>query len=731
MIRKPEVLAPAGSFEALKEAVNSGADAVYLAGSAFGARAYADNFNEEKLCEGIDYAHLYGVKVYLTVNTLIKEDELTEKLYDFIKPYYLHGLDAVLVQDLGAAGFLKKHFPDLPLHASTQMTVTGINGVKLLEEFGFERVVTARELSLYEVKDIIRNCKAEIECFVHGAMCYCYSGQCLLSSIIGGRSGNRGRCAQPCRLPYRLNKEKNPRHYMSLRDMNSITILPELIEAGVASLKIEGRMKNPEYAGIIAGIYRKYVDIYCDLRNRGLSPREARKRFCIEKSDMEILSRYYIRSNSGTGYYKERNGRDMITPDNPGYTSDRAFFEKIEKQRANLKRKLSINGFFEGHMGEPASFTAYNDTFAGCGVSENPMSEALSRPLTSKELEGRLKKTGQTAFEFETIDFSLGENTYLDIKSINALRRDALHQLERQIVESYHREDKSVHPETSIKNLELEKYDKPGITALVRNKMQFDFCLERNVESIYPEVELWSGVGGSISDMAELCQSRGIRLIPAMPFVLREEDLNHFREDLDLCQVERADGVLVRNLEEIAFFKKNYPGLPLIADSGVYTWNRNARETLKELGIQYDTVPLELNRNELRRRGLAGSELVIYGYLPLMVTAQCLKKNSSGCTKTPGIFGLCDRYNNIFKVENVCQYCHNVIYNSLPLSLLAEEGFIGGSGLRSVRLCFLDEDYSEMKAVFEALSSDNSGDTRTKKLTGDRYTRGHFARGVE
>ena len=336
--RAAELLAPAGSFESMKAAVAAGADAVYIGGSRFGARAYADNLDEEKMLEAIDYAHLHGVSLYMTVNTLVKEKEL-DGLYDYIAPYYERGLDAVIVQDLGVLSAVRRWFPDMSVHASTQMTVTGVDGARLLKEMGVSRVVTARELSLGELRAIHENVDIEIESFVHGALCYCYSGQCLLSSLIGGRSGNRGRCAQPCRLPYdvkellesgkeaeaergqeqgrkktfgqrsaagkapaeeRYLNGRDERYVMSLKDLCTLDILPDILESGVYSLKIEGRMKSPRYTAGVVSIYRKYVDLYL---------KEGRGGYRVDDRDRQILLELFDRGGHTEGYYRKHNGK--------------------------------------------------------------------------------------------------------------------------------------------------------------------------------------------------------------------------------------------------------------------------------------------------------------------------------------------------------------------------------------------------------------------------------------
>ena len=272
--RKWELLAPAGSYESMTAAFAAGADAVYIGGSRFGARAYADNLDQDRMCQAIDYAHLHGRRIYMTVNTLFKEQELKE-LYPYLLPFAVQGLDGVIVQDLGAMALIRECFPDLAVHASTQMTITGAYGARRLKELGAKRIVTARELSLEEIRFIHRQTGMEIECFIHGALCYCYSGQCLMSSLIGGRSGNRGRCAQPCRLPYEVKRRgktvnpKDERLVLNLKDLCTLDQLPDILEAGVYSLKIEGRMKSPRYTAGVVSIYRKYLDAYGERGRKG------------------------------------------------------------------------------------------------------------------------------------------------------------------------------------------------------------------------------------------------------------------------------------------------------------------------------------------------------------------------------------------------------------------------------------------------------------------------------
>ena len=351
---KAELLAPAGSYETMEAAIAAGADAVYIGGGRFGARAYADNPGEEQLLRAIDYVHLHGKKLYLTVNTLLKEQELQEELYGYLAPLYREGLDAVIVQDLGVLRFIKQNFPGLPIHASTQMTITGVEGAKLLKEAGAVRVVTARELSLEEIRAIWEATHMEIESFVHGALCYCYSGQCLMSSLIGGRSGNRGRCAQPCRLPYQVwqqNRRLNGRdssYPLSPKDMCTVRLLPQILEAGVCSLKIEGRMKKAEYTAGVVEIYRKYLDRYLS------GDRQPQ----VSREDYQQLLDLYNRDGFHESYYRQRNGKNMMALKNEKNAAqarerkparNEALFERIRREYLEKRcGKASAEDFFCG-----------------------------------------------------------------------------------------------------------------------------------------------------------------------------------------------------------------------------------------------------------------------------------------------------------------------------------------------------------------------------------------------
>lgn len=427
-MKKPELLAPAGDYTCFQAALKAGADAVYIGGQRFGARAYAGNFSDAEVVDALKEAHFYGKRLYLTVNTLLKQNEMGE-LEDFIGPFYEAGLDGVIVQDIGALSLLGTLFPGLELHASTQMTVTDVRGAEFLKQLGVCRVVPARELTLGEIEALCRESGMEVEAFIHGAMCYCYSGQCLFSSLLGGRSGNRGRCAQPCRQPYRILPGQNGQecYPLSLKDMCTIEFIPELIKAGIDSFKIEGRMKKPEYVAGVTSVYRRRIDACLD------SPDGAGK---VSASDMHILSSLYIRSEISGGYYHRHNGREMITLDQPGYAGcDEAVLQNIRS--GILEPELTVPVILEAslHPGRPLRLKAAlagKDIPAAVSVEGQEVQTASKRPLSREDVEKQLRRTGGSGFRAEDIRLDMADNAFLPVKGLNEARRQVLDLLKQK-----------------------------------------------------------------------------------------------------------------------------------------------------------------------------------------------------------------------------------------------------------------------------------------------------------
>ena len=466
--RKVEILAPAGSYESMVAAVNAGANAVYIGGSRFGARAYADNLDEEAMIRAIDFVHLHNCRIYMTVNTLVKEKELPE-LYGYLKPYYEAGLDAVLVQDLGVFSYIREHFPDLPLHISTQMTVTGKYSAADLKRMGAVRVVPARELSLKEIREISEATGLEVETFVHGALCYCYSGQCLFSSLIGGRSGNRGRCAQTCRLPFDVEKGdkvlggKNEKYVLSLKDLCTLDLLPEILEAGVCSLKIEGRMKSPRYTAGVVSIYRKYVDMYLA---------HGRSGYRVDPADRRALLELFDRGGQSEGYYKEHNGRDMVVlKEKPAFREpDQELFDRLDRTYVDAVKKEPIRGTALVSEGKPVRLTVeYTPSLEPAGITEDGMAvlepvsvactgdmaeTAKNAPMDGDRVRKQLMKTGDSPFFFEELEVLVEGKVFLPVQALNRLRREALEELCRAVTERFRRKSGEEHKNTEEEGAE-------------------------------------------------------------------------------------------------------------------------------------------------------------------------------------------------------------------------------------------------------------------------------------
>lgn len=745
--KKVEILAPAGSFESMKAAVAAGTDAVYMGGSRFGARAYADNPDQDKLLEAIDYVHLHGCSLYMTVNTLFKEQEL-EELYDYLLPYYRQGLDAVIVQDMGAFMEIRRFFPDLPVHASTQMTITGVYGAKALYELGAQRVVTARELSLEEIREIHSQVPVEIESFVHGALCYCYSGQCLMSSLIGGRSGNRGRCAQPCRLPYEVKgtgksfqqKEGNS-YVLNLKDLCTLDLIPDIIEAGVFSMKIEGRMKSPRYTAGVVSMYRKYVDQYLKYGRDG---------YFVDPADKKMLLDLFDRGGFSDGYYENHNGRRMVAlKEKPAFREvNQELFNRLDETYVNTEVKEKVAGFVLLEEGQPSvlSLTFENrswDTAAVTVFGQIPEA-AKNQPMTEERVARQIQKTGGTPFEFSHLDVQVTGPVFLPVQALNDLRRSGFEKLEQEILSHYRRRDPETVPDVKMhcqkpfqnkkkaseKNLPFRlSFEEPGQLSAALSYL----CRNQSADGIAPDeiavdstgflAEIWQETVLKVHELGCLCM-----LI--LPHIFRTEAKEYFRGNLDKLKTAGFDGVIVRALEEVWWLKEIGMDLPMIFDDTMYTWNHGAAAAMKAMGACRITMPLELNGRELQNTNFTdiSKEMVVYGYLPMMVSAQCIKKTVSGCDKKQEVIQLKDRTGKFLSVKNHCRFCYNTIYNPSPLSLLGCGKEIQALGVNGPRIKFTIETQEETEEILKAFLEGGLEDA--KEAIGD-FTRGHFRRGVE
>lgn len=737
---KSELLAPAGSIEGMRAAIAAGADAVYMGGELFGARAYANNPEEEGLKEAIDYVHLHKKKLYLTVNTLLKNKELKTQLYDYIAPFYEQGLDAVIVQDFGVLTFLKKEFPKLPLHASTQMAVTGAEGARLLKKFGVSRVVTARELSLSEIKEIDEQTGVEIESFIHGALCYSYSGMCLFSSMLGGRSGNRGRCAQPCRLPYKVEcygkktgsqKEKYP---LSLKDMCTIELLPEILNAGVYSLKIEGRMKKPEYAAGVTRIYRKYLDLY----------EKNPASYHVEKSDFEELLELYQRDGFSQGYYRQHNGRNMVALENLKQQKkekgvcqrDEALFHTLKKEYTEKKLQEKINGTLMLYTGAPAILDLEYDKIR-VSVEGDRLEMAQNQALTQERIRKQMMKTGNTPFYFENLEIQTDEQGFLPMQSLNELRRKGLSLLEEQYLNSFKRtlpektgEQNNNYAES--KSSELETSEEIYYYASVETREQLSAVLERpEITGVYFDSTLvWgNSVEQKLDQIVERIHKKKKEAYLMLPYILRKEKTDQIRKLIEYS-AERLEGFLIRNVEELGLLEKMGLLNQAVCDFSLYTMNDESKCFFDKKGVKRTTIPLELNESEIKKRENSDSEMIIYGYYPMMISAQCLKKTCERCEKKTDIVTLTDRYKSRFRTKTVCDFCYNVIYNSIPTGFLQEEEKIKKLGIKNLRISLTTERKQESKELLELFLGVYKNKKNVPKNVLE-FTKGHFKRGVE
>ena len=721
-----EILAPAGSFESMKAAVAAGADAVYIGGSRFGARAFAENPGEDKLLEAIDYVHLHGRKLYLTVNTLMKEQEMKE-LFEYLLPYYRQGLDAVIVQDLGVLSFVREHFPDLPIHASTQMTITGIYGAGLLKELGAERVVTARELSLKEIRQIHQQVDVEIESFVHGALCYCYSGQCLFSSLIGGRSGNRGRCAQTCRLPFDVKDKgktlgkKEERYCLSLKDLSTLDLIPDMIEAGVYSMKIEGRMKSPRYTAGVVSIYRKYADLYLEKGRNG---------YKVEDGDRKVLLDLFDRGGQTDGYYKKHNGRDMIVwKEKPSFREgNNQLFDMLDREYVDKQLKVAVSGKIFLSEGEKASLTLASQEHR-IVIEGDLVMTALNQPMSEEKVLKQLNKTGNTPFLFENLEAEINGNVFVPVQALNELRRRGLEELEAEILREYKRE----YPQNEVSGegnnvLKIPVSEPAKLTVSLEKPECFDAVVcnpdvnRLYIEAAHFEPERWS-------QYVNVCHEKGKECYLTMPHIFRTEAQLFFDHHQNYLKEAGFDGFLIRSMEEPGYLKKTGIRGNLVFDFGVYGMNNQAQKMLKNLGADEITWPVELNSRELEKLEIPG-ELLIYGRLPMMVTAQCIHQGMERCDKTPVELNLKDRMGKEFPVRNHCVFCYNSIYNSAPLSLLGLSDTVSSLSPASLRLQFTTEGPGETETIIKAFSDEF---LRGKKaeMNLPEFTRGHFKRGIE
>lgn len=704
-LSKAELLAPAQDFDCFAAALNAGADAVYLGLDRFSARAGATNFTQDELIRALDIAHLHGRKIYLTVNTLFKDHE-TDMLYDLLNKAYMNGLDAVIVQDIGVISLITEMFPLLPVHASTQAAVTGSDGIRFLQEMGVKRVVPARELSLSEIQKLIEETGAEIECFIHGSLCYSYSGKCLLSSFIGGRSGNRGRCAQPCRLPY------DDSYLLSLKDLCTIDILPRLIKAGICSFKIEGRMKNAGYVYGVTSLYRKYMDMYYD------------GRFKVDPSDKKRLISYYTRGGNCEGYYDRHNGKEMITFDSPSYRTE----EDVNDNKtitAVLTTNVDISCTIE--KGRPVSIKVF-DEVSECSTDTDIVPEpSVNHPLTNDEVIKQLKKSGQPGVLVRDAGVKLDDGLFLTKAQLNSVRRSGLESYIKQRLLPYKRISGEIRGPQAKRR---PAYDGAcEVRVMVNDRNQLYAASKSRADALIVPISYLAATKEESLDFY------GKRIHMWLPYVIRDNGKKNSPEALTemirAC-LEEYDvaGAYISNLESIGLLKKAGFKGQITGDLHLYAYNGFAYDVFDSYGIN-TTVPVELNSGELTDRGITGEDLIVYGRIPVMVSANCVYNSIHGCKRSgEHKLYLKDRKGHRPYVHCICDECTNVIYNSVRTCITDETELIERIKPSSVRFMFTDETGEEVSDIL-----DRYYDTRISISTKDTliaiYTKGHLKRGVD
>ena len=733
-----EVLAPAGSPEIARAVLKAGADAVYFAGNAYGARAYAPNFTRQEASDMLDLLHLHRKKAYLTVNTLLKNTEIERQLYDDLRFYYEAGVDAVLVQDFGVLMLLREYFPDWPVHASTQMNIVSHYGANFLTEYGVKRIVAARELSLGEIRMLCANSGAEIEVFVHGALCVCYSGQCLMSSFLGGRSGNRGRCAQPCRLPYRVldgrgRKIKTPGDYMlSPKDLCGIADLPALIEAGVCSLKIEGRMKQAAYASTVTSLYRKYVDLYLE---------KGRKGYAVSEEDSTRLLASGSRNGFTNAYFFVHNTPKMMSFADSSHEKKQADLkehnESVQSQKAKEllpDEKLPIGGHLTAKIGEPLALVVRSGLTA-VTVFGNPCEQARKQPVSKSDLYSKLNKTGDSPFAFREMSIEMDENIFVPLKEINRLRREALDGIYHKLVSAYHRKLPLV-PFLQMDSPNPDIEAEPAIFVRVLNEEQFWVAQKQPfVDAIILPVRLYQAVieagkdrGKYAGEHSKTVQKRQKRYIVELPVVLRHgtaETYAQFVKEHGRAEYE------VSGYDALGFVKEMGISMAQIhAGYRLYMMSGRARDGFRRIGIVHGSVPLELSEKELSHRGNSTDRMLVYGRVPLMYTANCVAKNTGKCTKTASLYYLQDRKGKNFPVICDCAICTNMIYNAVPTDLTDKYREIAALRPEAVEIAFSTETGTEAEAVLKRVQKAIAGKNKIDP-PGYEFTRGHFTKSIK
>lgn len=691
-----EILAPAGDMQCFEAAVANGADAVYLGGKQFSARKSASNFDNTELEYAVDYAHLRGVKVYVALNTLVHDDEI-ESCFEFIRYCYIIGVDALIVQDLGLVHILRKYFPDFRIHASTQMTVHNSLGVSEAARLGFSRVVLSRELSYEEIKAVTDKKICETEVFAHGALCMCYSGQCLMSSFIGGRSGNRGACAQPCRLKYTVcDSDKNPigiseRYYMSLKDLCLVDEIARLKELDVTSLKIEGRMKSSEYVSIVTSMYNKY-------RNG----EEA------DRADISTLENVFSRSGFTKGYVHGKTGVDML---NVSKNND-DIYKNISKDVHDIAKELMDNSktapvsvYISVKLGEKPYLILSGDDFSVSATGDNPVEAALKSATDADRIFRQISKFGGTAFCPVSVEGDIDEGINIPISVLNDLRRRAVELVENEITSRFKRNCTVLLKEPGfIKNSNQQA----SLSATVRTLDQAMATYDAGFDRIFVPYRVYVESKDFFDSNADVFALK-------LPSIMRE-GWERSLSDIKL------DCISVANISQISLFKDK----KLHADYSMNIYNSYSVAKLKKIGFDSFCLSPELNIGQMRDvKACIDSEIIVYGNIPLMTVRNCLLKSASGrcCCNEDNVYHLCDRTGTYFPFVTDRENCVNTVYNSVPIYMGDKMSQLNSLGCSWHRFDFTFEDAKDIPVILDMYING-------KAYKDKNFTRGHYYRGV-
>ena len=778
--KRAELLSPCGNFNCVKAAVNNGADAVYLGGRLFNARAYASNFDDETLDQVCDLCHSYQVKVYVTVNTLYKDEEF-DALIPFIDGLYAMGVDGLIMQDMGAIALVRKYWPELPVHASTQLTANSLEDVKQFEAMGLKTAVLSRELNLKEISHIASNTAMRIETFIHGALCVSYSGQCLMSSVLGNRSGNRGKCAQNCRLCYDLlsgNEIIAQGHLLSTKDICTLPLLPELLKAGVASLKIEGRMKSPEYVAGVTGIYRKYLDLFY-----------SGKPYEVDPGDILILQQLFNRGAFSRGYLQTHSGMEMMCPAHPKHwgvyagkvlsydrkkqiaavrfekdmipgdgieirtdneegtgtylnknavagqktffsirgdirekqavyqTYDKRLMDELKPRFEKISRKVPLDAQIILRAGQPAELSVTAGDAAVRSFGDVPTA-ALNQPLTTESVCEQISKLGNTIFSAARVSAEVGKDLYLNKSSLNSLKNDAVEKLKNSLVTL--RKRIRVYPVVAPA-VPSSGGSRKCLSVFVKNKPQFDSAVSfSSVCAVYMDMN--ESLMKIISEIVNTSHKLNKKLYVKLPRIWREYIRENVSGYMRQCVSAGIDGWLISCAGHYHAVKDS--GLPFVLDHTGNVLNSRSYDFWKNLGAESIGLSVEMSREEIN--GLADrsrAEVLAYGRLPLMVTHQCPvgnfcggKRNSIHCQKYAHNerFTLCSGRDE-FHLDTDCPNCLCTIETSEPIDIREN---INSFKVKTVRLNFSDESPEKMTSVLKKYE---------KILTAESFLKSHPA----